>query len=72
MALVLLERTVSVYQDVVNVGRGKVVQKLSEDPVDISLEGTWGVGQAKGHHEPLKQAITCPDGGLPFVPCCDT
>ena len=34
-------------EDVINVGWHKFIKELPQDPVDILLEGTWGVSHAE-------------------------
>jgi hypothetical protein len=38
-----------------------------ENIIHETLEGSWGIGEAKWHHHPLKEAIVCLKGSFPFI-----
>ena len=45
---------------------------LTENIVDVVLEGSWRVGQAKRHDEELEGIIAAAKSSLPFVTRLDT
>ena len=53
-------------QNVVEVHTHDTFQIL-EDVIHHCLEGRWGVGQSKKHHQGFEEASICTKGCLPFV-----
>ncbi|KIN99527.1 hypothetical protein M404DRAFT_154921, partial [Pisolithus tinctorius Marx 270] len=43
------------------------IQHVCEDGIHKVLEGGQGIGEAKGHYQPLIESILSPKGGLPFI-----
>jgi len=66
--LLMVNQIIRVNQDVVQVDNYRDVQEIEEDFIHKTLEGCWGVWQAKQHYELFKQAITSAEGCLPLVP----
>ncbi len=54
-------------EDVIEVYYHENVKLLCQDLVDITLEGSWYIGQSKRHHLILKMAIAGPKDCLLFV-----
>src|ERR1700712_54926 len=71
MLPVLVTRPVGVNQDVVNVGRAKLVQVVAERPVDVFLKSAGGVGQAERRYQPFKKAIPGSERRHPLVALTD-
>ena len=43
------------------------IEHICEDRVDKLLKGSWGIGEAEGHHLPLIGAIASSEGGFPLI-----
>ena len=41
--------------------------KILEDVIHHHLEGRWGIGQSKKHHQGFKESLICTKGCLPFI-----
>jgi hypothetical protein len=58
---------IAIDQNVVEVGRNKVIEERSEDVVDEVLKRGGGVGQSEGHDKGFEKAITSAESRLPFL-----
>ena len=58
---------VRVYQDIIQVYDYGDVNHIGEDVVHEPLEPCRGIGEPLGHHKPLEQPVSRPEGGFPFV-----
>jgi hypothetical protein len=58
---------VAVDQNVIKVGREKVVEEGSEDIVDEVLDGNGGVGRSKRHNEGFKETVTDAECCFPLL-----
>jgi hypothetical protein len=66
MVLVIVQ-VVTVDEDIVKVCSDKDSQVGLENIIDEVLETSWGIGQAKGYYQQLKQPISCPECCLPLL-----
>ena len=48
MLLVLAKASICIDEYVIEVGRTEFVQVFPEGPIDIALEGAWGISHTKG------------------------
>jgi hypothetical protein len=63
----VIVQVVAVDEDIIKVCSDKDIQVGSENIIDEVLETSWGIGQAKGHYQRLKQPIPCPECCLPLL-----
>ncbi|KAF9228949.1 hypothetical protein BS17DRAFT_690707, partial [Gyrodon lividus] len=63
---------VGINEGVVEVDDDADIKEICKDTIDKALEGHRGVGEGigepKGHHQPLVQAVVSLEGGFPFIP----
>ena len=62
---------VQVNQDVVEVNYHADIEHICEYRVYELLKCSWGIGEAKRHHQPLVGAVSGSEGCLPLVTISD-
>ena len=68
---VFFER-VRIYENVVHVSDGELIETFADDLVDVGLEGTGSVGETERHDEILEVTITSTECCSVFVSGGDT
>ena len=66
MLSVLLQGSIGVNQDIVNISGNKYIQVLSEDGVNKRLEHRWCIRKAEWHNSILVMPVPRTKGCLPF------
>ena len=69
--LFVLEEVVGIDQYVVQIDNDVNVHHVGEDVVHEPLKSCGSVSKAFRHYQPLKGSVMSPEGGLPFVSCCN-
>jgi hypothetical protein len=59
-------------KEVVHVDEKAEIDHVAEDMVHHNLEGCWYVSQSEEHDHELVKAVSCAEGGFPFVSFSDT
>ena len=69
--LFVLGEVVGIDQYVVQIDNDVNVHHIGEDVIHEPLKSCRSVSKAFQHYQPLKISVTSPEGGLPFVSCCN-
>ena len=67
----VLGKVVGIDQYVVQVDDDIDVHHIGKDVVHEPLKSCRSVSKAFWHYQPLNRSIASPEGGLPFVSCCN-
>ena len=67
----VLGKVVGIDQYVIQVDDDINVHHIGEDVVHEPLKSCGSISKAFQHYQPLKRSIAGPEGGLPFVSCCN-
>ena len=67
----VLGKVIGIDQYVVQIDNDINVYHFGKDVVHEPLKRCGSVSKAFQHYQPLKRSVTSPEGGLPFVSCCN-
>ena len=67
----VLGKVIGIDQYVIQIDNDINVYHIHEDVVHEPLKSCRSVSKAFRHYQPLKRSVASPEGGLPFVSCCN-
>ena len=67
----MLGKVIGVDQYVEQVDDNIDVHHIGKDVIHELLKSCRSVSKAFRHYQPLKGSVTSPEGGLPFISCCN-
>ena len=67
----MLREVVGIDQYVVQIDDDIDVHHIGEDVIHEPLKSCRSVSKAFWHYQPLKGSVMSPEGGLPFISCCN-
>ena len=69
--LFVLRKVVGIDQYVVQIDNDINVYHICKDVIHEPLKSCGSISKAFWHYQPLERSILSPEGGLPFVSCCN-